>query len=95
MFLQVQFPLSLASIKYKHFLMFGWGKWQYFCNKKRKDNWKKKKKENEIFCPGLPSLNKVIWVVAQLIYQKYQAEETSIESCPLVQDRETDVILVT
>ena len=26
LFLQVQFPLSLASIKYKHFLMFGWGK---------------------------------------------------------------------
>ena len=26
LFLQVQFPLSLASIKYKHFLAFGWGK---------------------------------------------------------------------
>lgn len=25
LFLQVQFPLSLASIKYKHFLIFGWG----------------------------------------------------------------------
>ena len=26
LFLQVQFPLSLASIKYKHFQIFGWGK---------------------------------------------------------------------
>ena len=44
---------------------------------------------------GLPSLNKVVWIVVQLIYQRYQADETSIESCPLVQrDRETDVILV-
>ena len=25
LFLQVQFPLSLASIKYKHFLVLGWG----------------------------------------------------------------------
>ena len=25
LFLQVQYPLSLVSIKYKHFLMFGWG----------------------------------------------------------------------
>ena len=25
LFLQVQFPLSLTSIKYKHFLIFGWG----------------------------------------------------------------------
>ena len=26
LFLQVQFPLSLASIKFKHFQVFGWGK---------------------------------------------------------------------
>ena len=25
LFLQVQYPLSLVSIKYKHFLIFGWG----------------------------------------------------------------------
>ncbi len=26
LFLQVQLPLSLANIKHKHFLLFGWGK---------------------------------------------------------------------
>jgi hypothetical protein len=25
LFLQVQLPLSLANIKHKHFLLFGWG----------------------------------------------------------------------
>ena len=42
---------------------------------------------------GMPSLNKLVWVAAQLIYQNYQTEGTSIDSCPLVQDRQTDVIL--
>ena len=41
----------------------------------------------------MPSLNKLVWVVAQLMYQKYNTEGGSIDSCPLVQDRETDVIL--
>ena len=41
----------------------------------------------------MPSLNKLVWVAAQLIYQNYQTEGTSIDSCPLVQDRQTDVIL--
>ena len=60
----------------------------------KSDRFEDNEKCEMIFCAGLPSLNKIIWVVAQLIYQKYQADETSIESCPLVQDRETDVILV-
>ena len=33
LFLQVQFPLSLTSIKYKHFLIFGWGEGQTFLNR--------------------------------------------------------------
>ena len=39
LFLQVQFPLSLTSIKYKHFLMFGWGKSQHCCITRKKINY--------------------------------------------------------
>ena len=48
---------------------------------------------NNCDCWGMPSLNKVVWVVAQLLHQKYNTDGASMESCPLVQDRETDVIL--
>ena len=78
MFIQVQYPLSLTYIKYKHFLIFGWGEsavFLYFCIR------------NTFL--GAPFLNMMLW--AGLIFS-FDERNMKVKHCFLMEKSEWDLV---
>ena len=84
LFLQVQFPLSLVSIKYKQFIMFGCGKenvfWVISFYK-----W--------FYSLGGPLINMAIWVGLRILTYDSNGNEDIIKNCPFIETNEVDFIV--
>jgi hypothetical protein len=81
LFLQVQFPLSLVSIKYKHFLMFGCGKEGIICLFST---------TLSIFTSGGPVLNMAIWICLRILTYDQNLQDDLIKGCPFIEKNEVD-----
>ena len=81
LFLQVQFPLSLTSIKYKHFLLFGWGE----------ENQMLELLILILFIIGLSFLNTLLWVILRLSLSDEKSALPS-STCPFFEKSNLDSV---